>query len=63
MIRIEDYRSSLLKYLHHAVTILVRMEPAEGDFFPDIIITMDSDYVEKLGPVIEQLSRGSKFGF
>ena len=53
MIRIEDYRSSLLKYLHHAVTILVRMEPAEGDFFPDIIITMDSDYVEKLGPVIE----------
>ena len=49
VIRIEDYRSSILKYLHHAVTILVRMDPAESDFYPDIILTLDSEYVEKLG--------------
>lgn len=73
VIRVEDYRQSLLKYLHHAVTLLVRMDPPESDLYPDLILTLDSEYAEKLGmgstngtplgPVIEELSRGSKFGF
>jgi hypothetical protein len=25
------------------------MDPAESDFFPDIILTMDSEYADKLG--------------
>lgn len=43
------------------------MDPPESEFYPDIILTLDSEYVEKLstqsyldflGSVIEQLGRG-----
>lgn len=49
MIRVDDYRQSFLKFIHHAVTIIVRMDPADGEFFPDIVLTLDSEYAEKLG--------------
>ena len=49
MIRVDDYRLSFLKFIHHAVTIIVRMDPADSEFFPDIVLTLDSEYAEKLG--------------
>lgn len=35
-----------MKYLHHAIVILVRMEPSETEFFPDLVLTLDSEYAE-----------------
>lgn len=53
MIRIDDYRSSLLKYLHHAVTIIVKMEPPESILTPDIMLTLDSGSADKLGSLMK----------
>jgi hypothetical protein len=27
------------------------MDPAETEYFPDILLTLDSEYVEKLGKI------------
>lgn len=32
--------------MHHAVTILVRMDPQESDYYPDIILTLDTNKAE-----------------
>ncbi len=51
------------------------MDPSESEFYPDLILTLDSEYADKLGnyfrinsppPIgetIEKLNRGSQFGF
>lgn len=39
----------MLKYLHHAITVIVRMDPPDSDFFPDIVLTLDSEVADRLG--------------
>lgn len=31
VIRVEDYRESIYRFLHHAVQILVKMDPSESE--------------------------------
>ncbi|CAK75661.1 unnamed protein product (macronuclear) [Paramecium tetraurelia] len=62
-IRVEDNQQSLLKFLHHSVNILVKMDPAESEFHPDLLLTADSEVATELSLEIEKLERGSEFRF
>ncbi len=46
VIRIQDYRDSLYRYLHHAVSILVQFDPPENEEIPDGMLTFDSYFAE-----------------
>jgi len=46
---VEDLRGTLKQYIHHAVTILVLMDPTEQteqQKFPDLQITFDSELAD-----------------
>ncbi|CAD8056816.1 unnamed protein product [Paramecium primaurelia] len=62
-IRVEDNQQSLMKFLHHSVNILVKMDPAESEFHPDLLLTADSEIAAELSSEIEKLERGSEFSF
>ncbi|CAK75765.1 unnamed protein product (macronuclear) [Paramecium tetraurelia] len=62
-IRVEDNQQSLMKFLHHSVNILVKMDPAESEFHPDLLLTADSEIATELSSEIEKLERGSEFIF
>ncbi|CAD8062801.1 unnamed protein product [Paramecium sonneborni] len=62
-IRVEDNQQSLMKFLHHSVNILVKMDPAESEFHPDLLLTADSEVAFQLSSEIEKLERGSEFSF
>ena len=42
VIRVEDNRNSLYKYVSHAVTIMVKMVPSESEMIPDLMLSFDS---------------------
>lgn len=37
-----------MKFLHHSVNILVKMDPAESEFHPDLLLTADSEIATEL---------------
>ena len=37
-----------MKFLHHSVNILVKMDPAESEFHPDLLLTADSEVALEL---------------
>eukprot|EP01017_Pseudomicrothorax_dubius_P047245 TRINITY_DN8454_c0_g1_i1.p1 TRINITY_DN8454_c0_g1~~TRINITY_DN8454_c0_g1_i1.p1 ORF type:complete len:205 (+),score=37.09 TRINITY_DN8454_c0_g1_i1:554-1168(+) len=63
VIRIDDYRTSLWRYMHHAAVILVRMEPAESQYYPDLLLALDSNRAKEFDQVLTDLSRGDAIGF
>jgi len=63
VIRIEDYRNSLYQFIHHAVVILLKMEPSETEIYPDIMLALDSEVADTFQESIAQLNRGSEVGF
>lgn len=63
MIRVEDYRNSLYSFMHHAVVILLKMQPSESDMFPDIVLAVDSEKANEMNEVIASLNRGTEIGF
>ncbi|KRX03745.1 hypothetical protein PPERSA_04253 [Pseudocohnilembus persalinus] len=63
IIRVEDYRQSLYKYLHHAVSILVKMEESEIQNLPDVLLTFDSEQVDIFEDLVNTIDRGDHIGF
>lgn len=53
----------MYRYMHHAVTILVKMQPSEVDSLPDLVLTLDTDKASKYTDVISGLDRGQEIGF
>ncbi len=58
VVRVEDYRQSLMRYLHHAVTILVKMQPTEFQDMADLLLTFDSELVDDYNDLLDSLQRG-----
>lgn len=46
VIKVEDYRSENNIFLHHAIQILIQMDPVENLYYIDILMTMDSEQVD-----------------
>ena len=46
MIRVNDFRGSLVRFMHHAATILVKMDPTESEVYPDLVLALDTDKAE-----------------
>jgi hypothetical protein len=63
VIRVEDYRNSLYSFIHHAVVILIKMEPSESEYYPDILLAIDSEKAEELKETLVSLNRGSEIGY
>ena len=58
VIRVEDYRESMYRFLHHAVQILVKMEPSETENHPDILLTFDSELADRYSDALNNIERG-----
>ena len=63
IIRINDQRSSLYKYLEHAVSIYIRMAPSDIDSQPDILMHFDTYESMENEDIINSLERGQEIGF
>ena len=63
VIRVDDYRESLYKFLHHAATMLVKMDPSESEVYPDLMLAFDTHRADEYGDVLADLNRGDAFGF
>ena len=61
--RIDDYRGSFYKFLHHAATVLVKMDPGETEVHPDLMLAFDTHRAEEFGDLLASLNRGDAFGF
>lgn len=48
--------------MHHAVGILIRMEPPESETFPDVLLTLDTEEVEIHKDLLNEIERGQKIG-
>ena len=57
VVRVEDYRDSIYKYMHHAVGVLVKMQPTESEFFPDLILALDTEKADQYSELIGNLNR------
>jgi hypothetical protein len=53
----------MYRYMHHAVTILVKMQPSEIETLPDLVLTLDTDKAAKYTDIISGLDRGQEIGF
>jgi len=63
VIRVEDYRNGLYNFMHHALVIPVKMSPSESEFFPDIILALDSEITNKLLDEILSFDKGMQISF
>ena len=48
--------------MHHAVGILIRMEPPESENFPDVLLTLDTEEAEIHKDLLNEIERGQKIG-
>jgi len=63
LIRVEDYRDSFMQYMHHAIALSVRMEPPETEYFPDLILALDTDRAVEFSALIATMDRGAEIIF
>jgi len=63
VIRVEDYRNSLYSFMHHALVIPLKMTPSESEFFPDVILALDSEVANSLNDMILSLNKGTEVSF
>lgn len=52
-----------MKFMHHAVGVLIKMEPSESEYFPDIILAMDSEVASDHAELLNSINRGSEIIF
>jgi len=63
VIRVEDFRNSLYSFMHHALVIPLKMTPSESEFFPDVILALDSEIANSLNDMILSLNKGTEVSF
>jgi hypothetical protein len=63
IIRVEDYRDSFYRYMHHAIGLLIKMQPSESDLYPDIILALDTEKANEFGDLIGTFNRGTEIIF
>ena len=49
--------------MHHAVGVLVKMQPTESEFFPDLILALDTEKADQYSELIGNLNRGTEIIF
>jgi len=49
--------------MHHALVIPLKMTPTESEYFPDVILALDSEIANKMNDLILTLNKGTEISF
>lgn len=49
--------------MHHALVIPLKLTPTESEYFPDVILALDSEIAKKMNDLILTLNKGTEISF